>query len=148
MTVKIAPGLDRLFQGAAPHLSFTDKQIQQLEFLAVNHHLIPSRLSCKSGTTTIQLTNGKYTVRSDQTVFWQHIHATGKIVAPQDSAEYSLVIQDGDKVIYSAQHIQVGQEATIDYDPGLSVHVSVTLTCTSDPQKTATLTVEGEACIG
>jgi hypothetical protein len=148
MTVKTTPGLDRLFQGAALHLSLTDRQIQQLESLTVNHHLIPPHLSCKSGTAAIQLTNGQYTVSSDQIVFWQHIHATGKIVAPQDGAEYSLVIQDGGKVIYSAQHIQVGQEVMIDYNPGLSVHARITLTCTSDPHKTATLTIEGEACIG
>jgi hypothetical protein len=148
MTIKTAPEIDRLFQGVASHLALTDKQVQQLTSLSVNHHLIPISRSCKSGTTTIQLTNGQYTVSADQTVFWQHIHAMGKIVAPQDGSEYSLVVQDGGKVIYSAQNIVVGQEVTFDYNPGLSVHTNITLTCTSDPQKTATLTVEGQACIG
>lgn len=94
------------------------------------------------------MVNGTLTQSGSYTVLWAHIHAEAKITAPQDGSVYALEVKDGDQVVYSAQNIQVGQTITFDYNPGFSVDGSATLRCTSDPQKTADLTIEGKGCIG
>jgi hypothetical protein len=148
MTMQPSQNPSQLLQEAAAYLSLTDQQLQQLETLKAKHHLTTSPLTCQKGTYTASLVNGTFTKSGSYTVLWAHIHAEVKITAPQDGSIYAVEVKDGDQVVYSAQDIQVGQTLTFDYDPGFSIDGSITLQCTSDPQKTANLTIEGEGCLG
>jgi hypothetical protein len=99
-------------------------------------------------TTEISLTNGQFVKSASRAVFWLHIHANARIIAPQDGSVYFLQVIDGNKEIYSAQNIQANQELTLDYQPGFSMNARIRLNCTSNPQSQATLKIEYEVNIG
>ena len=99
-------------------------------------------------TTEFSLMNGQSIKSASKVVFWLHIHAHARIIAPQDGSVYSLLVTDGNKEIYSAQNIQANKELTLDYQPGFSVNARVRLNCTSNPQSQATLKIEYGVDIG
>jgi len=148
MTTQTSPNPSGPLKKALSPLSLNDKQLQQLESLEVNHHLIPASLIHEHGKFTVHMVNGEYKQQGSYFTAWLHIHASGEIIAPQDNSIYDLTIMDGNNVIYHASDIHVGQAHTFDYNPGLTINYTVLLRCTSDPHKTADITVEGDLNIG
>lgn len=148
MTTPTRLNINQLWQQTISGLSISDQQLKQLELLEVNHHLVPASISCSSGTETTHMANGVYSTEFKKPVFWQHLHGEGKITGPQDNDHYSFEVRDGNARIFFAPDIVVGRQLTIDYSPGFSVDLIATLRCTTNPNKTAAITVEGKGCIG
>jgi len=105
-------------------------------------------VKCQTGTVTVHMNKGRYEQKYSHDVYFLHLYVEGKIVGPHDNDVYALVVMDGNQVIYKNPHIRVGDDIVINYNPGWSVNLDVTLTCVSNPHKTANIVVDGKGCIG
>jgi len=148
MTTGTPLNIQALAQASLAGLGLSDQQVHQLGLLVANHHLTPLSVKCQTGTVTAHMDKGKFEKKYSRDVYFLHLYAEGKIVGPQDNDIYTLLIMDGGHTVYKNPHIRVGDDIVINYNPGWSVNIDVTLTCVSNPHKTADIVVEGKGCIG
>jgi hypothetical protein len=148
MSTETPLNIKTLAQASLTGLGLSDQQIRQLGLLVVNHHLTPLSVKCQTGTVTAHMDKGKYKQKYSHDVYFLHLSAEGKIVSPHDNDIYSLLIVDGNHVVYKNTHIRVGDDIVISYNPGWSVNLDITLTCVSNPHKTADIVFQGKGCVG